>query len=137
MNYTIRQIASPIDRSSKLYYCVGTSSGVTGIREIARRISQSCTLTTVDIVAVLEGFLQYLPQYLIEGYSVKLSDFGILKLSLKSQGHLKAADCSTDDIMQVRVRFLPGTLLKNTLKSDITYTYRKDADSASSAENQS
>ena len=121
MNYSVRKISSPQDRSEQLYYCTAVSSGLVGIRDIAKRISQSCTLNTVDIVAVLEGFLQFLPDYLINGNSVKLSDFGILRLSIKSIGHLKATECSASDIKKVRVRFLPGTLLKSALTEDITY----------------
>ena len=78
-------------------------------------------MTPTDIVAVIENFLDKIPQYLKSSNRIRLNKFGIFKLSFSSEGHEKKEDVSAKDIKCVRVLFMPSPELKKEL-SDVSYT---------------
>ena len=88
---------------------------------MAKEISKSCTLTPADVVAVIESFLDKMPEYLKSSNRIRLNKFGIFKLSFSSVGHEKAEDVSSNDIKNLRVLFTPSAELKREL-SDVSYT---------------
>ncbi len=116
MQYTIRRIPNPITKTNGLYYAIPHSSGVIGVREIANRIADGSTLTVIDVVAVLEGFLMRLPDFLAKGYTVQLGDFGSMRLTFKSVGKESKKDVTANDIGSVRVLFRSASELKKTLE---------------------
>jgi predicted histone-like DNA-binding protein len=97
------------------YYPSVVKSGDTSLRQLARRISEISTVSSVDTIAVLEGLLMVLPQALAAGQVVKLGDFGSFWLRVKTQGSATPEEVSANDILQVNPRFTPGKEFKTTL----------------------
>lgn len=87
------------------------------LRRIAEQIARHCTLPPADVTAVLEAFLSELPDYLMNGHSVRLGDFGLMKLSCSGEGRGTADDVTAREIKSLRVLFYPGVELKRKLSA--------------------
>ena len=62
------------------------SRGEMGIREIAERIHQMCTVTRADVMAVLTALEDIVSEGLQGGEIVRLGELGSLQLSLSGGG---------------------------------------------------
>ena len=98
------------------YYVQVVSSGKMSLRELARRISAISTVSVADVMAVLEGFLEIVPQTLAEGKIVNLGDFGSFSLTLSSTGAPDADSFTAANISKTSVRFRPGKEFAKTIK---------------------
>ena len=67
------------------YYASINAKGKRNIRYIAKEIADRSSLNEMDILSVLEGFLQIVPKTLIVGYTVDLGDVGNMGLTAKSE----------------------------------------------------
>lgn len=122
MMYSVTKRQNPLDRESdSKYYATAAYGEEIDVNDLAREISKSCTLTSADIVAVIESFLDKIPQHLKNSNRIRLNKFGIFKLSFSSVGHESEKDVSSKDIMKTRVLFMPSAELKKEL-SDVGYT---------------
>lgn len=120
--YSITTRKNPLDRKSdSKYYAMAAYGEEIDVNDLAKEISKSCTLTPADIVAVIESFLDKMPQYLKNSNRIRLNKFGIFKLSFSSVGQERKEDVSSKDIKNVRVLFMPSAELKKEL-SDVGYT---------------
>ena len=122
MMYSVTKRQNPLNREADSKYYVSAEYGEEiDVNALAKEISKSCTLTSADIVAVIESFLDKMPQYLKSSNRIRLNKFGIFKLSFSSVGHEKAENVSSNDIKNLRVLFTPSAELKKEL-SDVSYT---------------
>ena len=122
MQYTVVQRRNPQKpEEAKKFYPAPVYSGEITLRSLAEDISHTCTLTQADVSAVMESLLQKLPLLLAGGHSVRLGDFGIIKLSFSAKGKEKKEEVTAAEIKNTRVLFLPGVELKKRLQ-DISYT---------------
>ncbi|MDD6898699.1 MAG: HU family DNA-binding protein [Treponema porcinum] len=122
MMYSVKQRQNPLDRDAESkFYATAVYGEEIDVNDLAKEISKSCTLTTADIVAVIESFLDKMPQYLKNSNRIRLNKFGIFKLSFSSSGHEKKENVSSYDIKNLRVLFTPSAELKKEL-SDVCYT---------------
>ena len=103
------------------YYAKAKQSGVVDIKRIANDISKYCTLTTPDIIAVLQSFLEKFPEYLMDSQRVNLQPFGSYKLALNANSQENKEDVTAKTINGVRVLFTPSVDLKHAL-SKVTFT---------------
>jgi len=116
MQYTVVQRRNPQKpEEAKKFYPAPVYSGEITLRSLAEDISQTCTLTQADVSAVMESLLQKLPLLLAGGHSVRLGDFGIIKLSFSAKGKEKKEEVTAAEIKNTRVLFLPGVELKKRL----------------------
>lgn len=122
MMYSVTKRQNPLDRKGdSKYYAMAAYGEEINVNDLAKEISKSCTLTPVDIVAVIESFLDKIPQYLKKSNRIRLNKFGIFKLSFSSVGQISKDDVSSKDIKNIRVLFMPSAELKKEL-SDVGYT---------------
>ena len=103
------------------YYARANQTGMIDILKIAKDISSFCTLTTTDIVAVLQSFIERIPAYLMDSKSVNLKPFGIFKLALNSESQEKEEDVTAKTKKGVRVLFKPSNELKKIF-NDVTFS---------------
>ena len=54
------------------------------VMDLAKDISDACTLNVTDVEAVLTSLVRKLPQYLNNGFKIQLGHFGRVKLSFSS-----------------------------------------------------
>lgn len=98
------------------YYPTVVSQGHSDLRAIADRITQMSTVTSVDTMAVLEAILMVIPDELAKGNIVELGELGSFRLTALASGEARPEDVSKRNIKEVKVRFKPGKLFKQTLK---------------------
>jgi predicted histone-like DNA-binding protein len=97
-------------------YANAVNAGRLTIKDFAKEIEGRSSLTRGDIENVLNNFLDVLPTFLKLGLSVKLGEFGTMRLSLVSEGVDEDKQFTANNIKGVKVIFTPGVELKNSLR---------------------
>ena len=126
MKIKLQKKKNPQKRSEEKYYANPVNLGRKTLRDIAHDIAGRSSLTRGDIENVLSNFVDRLPSYLRDGFSVQLSDFGTMRLTLSSEGSLTEKAFKTESI-KPRVTFTPGVELKAALR-DNSYETVKEKD---------
>ncbi len=97
------------------YYSISKANKTIDLRYIATRIARESTVSVVDAKAVLEGFIQVIPDELIRGNNIKLDEFGYFRTTLKSEGAESEIQFTNSNIKKVNVRFRPAKEFSKTL----------------------
>lgn len=123
---------NPADRESgeMKYYAQSQARGEMGIREIAERIHQMCTVTRADVMAVLTALEDIVTEGLQGGEIVRLGELGSLQLSLSGEGSATEDTYSDTLIDKVRVLFRPGMVMQEAINNlafeRVPVKYKKD-----------
>lgn len=123
MFYRLVQKANPLDQEHKQRYATSVNAGKIDTRMIAKTLSQKSSLTTGDVMNVLENLMEEIPRRLSQGYSVSLWELGTFRLSLSSQGVKEQKEFNTRTIKK-KVVFLPSKSFKSELKT-IPFEHKK------------
>jgi predicted histone-like DNA-binding protein len=99
----------------KKYYPSIRARGRMTLRQLAEKAADMSTLTTVDVLAVIESLLAIIPQELENGRIVDLGDFGNFWLRSTSEGSTKPEQVRGDKITSLIPRFMPGKRFKQAL----------------------
>ena len=99
------------------YYPMVKSTGKVTLRQLAERIADISTVSSVDVVAVLEAFLTIVPQELANGNLVSLGDFGTFSLRVRSEGADSEDDVTAHKITKTLTSFRPGKWFQKALNS--------------------
>ena len=102
---------NPQKREEVKFYANPVNLGHKSLDDIARDIAGRSSLTRGDVSNVLYNFIDCLPHYLRDGFSIQLGEFGSMRVTLSSKGAEKEEDFKTATI-KPRVVFTPGTELK-------------------------
>ncbi|WP_300725366.1 HU family DNA-binding protein [uncultured Bacteroides sp.] len=97
------------------FYAQAQARGEMGIRTMAERIQNACTVTRADIMAVLIALSEVVSEGLQNGEIVRLGDLGSLQVSLSSKGAETQDDFTASMISKTRVNFRPGEDLAKAL----------------------
>ena len=97
------------------YYATVKSDGRADTITIAKSINKMSTVSAPDTLAVLEAFLDVVPEKLADGKIVELGDFGTFRLTVSSEGAALADDVTARSITDTRVIFTPGKRFKQLL----------------------
>lgn len=118
VKYNLIERANPLDREApKKWYPSIQASGRITTRNLAERASQMSTLTTADIMAVIESLLTIIPDELSKGNIVELGDFGSFWLRINAEGAENEGMVRTSNIQNVLPRFTPGKEFKKALET--------------------
>lgn len=98
------------------YYPRLKSNGEVDLREIADDISHISTVSQADTMAVIEGLIQKIPQYLADGKIVRLGELGSFYLSIQAEGSPSAEAVNAAKIKKNRLHFRAGKLVQKMLK---------------------
>ena len=115
MKIYLQERANPQDRTKKKLYGTVFNLGPKTLHEISTDIAGRSSLTRGDIENVLSNFVDRVPTYLLDGFSVQMGEFGTIRISISSKGAAKAKEFNTDTI-KIRVIFTPGVAFKKRLK---------------------
>ena len=118
------QRKNPQKKSEVKFYASPVNAGKKTLRDIAKDIAGRSSLTRGDIENVLTNFMECLPSYLRDGFSVQLGEFGTVRLTLSSEGALNEKAFKTETI-KPRVTFTPGVELKAALRDNSYETPKK------------
>ena len=124
MKIKMVQRKNPQKKSEVKFYASPVNAGKKTLRDIAKDIAGRSSLTRGDIENVLTNFMECLPSYLRDGFSVQLGEFGTVRLTLSSEGALDEKTFKTETI-KPRVTFTPGVELKAALRDNSYETPKK------------
>lgn len=117
IEYSLAERGNPADsKAPKKFYAAAKSTGDTSVRGLAKRISDISTVSTVDVMAVLEALFQVVPGELTEGRIVRCGDFGSFFTTLKSAGAPSEKEFNSALIDSVTVKFRPGKLFAQAIQ---------------------
>lgn len=117
IEYTLAERGNPAKpTAAKKFYATAKSTGETTVRDLAKRISGISTVSTVDVMAVLEAFFQTVPEELADGHIVRFGDFGSFSTSLSSEGAATEKEFNAALVSSVRVKFRPGKLFAQAMQ---------------------
>ena len=109
IEFALRQKPNPRDLTApRKYYAVTQYNGDLSLREIATWISRESTVSLMDTMAVLEGLVQVMPAFMLDGKIIKLDDFGSFRVSIASEGADTAENFDQSMIKRIKVLFRPG-----------------------------
>lgn len=106
-------------------YANPVNVGKKTMHDIAKDIAGRSSLTRGDIENVLFNFIDRLPSYLRDGFSVQLGEFGTMRLTLSSEGAATVKAFKTETI-KPRVTFTPGVELKVALRENSYETVKEE-----------
>ena len=132
MKIKLQKKKNPQKRTEEKFYANPVNLGKKTLRDIARDIAGRSSLTRGDIENVLTNFMECLPSYLRDGFSVQLGEFGTMRLTLSSTGALDEKSFKVETI-KPRVTFTPGVELKNGLRDNLYELPRKKKESLTPA----
>ena len=117
IEYSLVERGNPTKPAApKRLFAVAKSTGDTTVRGLAKRISDISTVSTVDVMAVLEALFQVVPGELTEGRIVRCGDFGSFFTTLKSDGAASEKEFNPALIGAVTVKFRPGKLFAQAIQ---------------------
>ena len=111
------------------FYASPVNVGKKTLRDIAQDIAGRSSLTRGDIENVLSNFMDCLPHYLRDGFSVQLGEFGTMRLTLSSEGAATVKAFKTE-MIKPRVTFTPGVELKAALRENSYETVKEENSSS-------
>ena len=117
MKYRIVQRINPLNKDETKFYAAPQYTEELTVMDLAKDISDACTLNVTDVEAVLTSLVRKLPMYLKIGFKIQLGNLGRVKLSFSSKGFAKAEDVDANSITSKRILFTPSTELKNEIES--------------------
>ena len=107
------------------FYASPVNVGKKTLRDIAHDIAGRSSLTRGDIENVLANFMDCLPHYLRDGFSMQLGEFGTMRLTLSSEGATTVKAFKTE-MIKPRVTFTPGVELKAALRENSYETVKEE-----------
>jgi predicted histone-like DNA-binding protein len=118
VKYSIVERGNPQDQAApKKFYPSLQSSGRKTLRELSKRITQMCTVSSPDTLAVIESMLVVIPEELAAGNIVELGDFGSFWLRSSSEGADEEDKVSASQVTNLLPRFNPGKEFKKALSA--------------------
>ena len=118
VKFSVTPRKDPRDQSSQpKYYATVRSNGRIDTHGVARDINKMSTVSSVDTAAVLEAFMNVVPDQLADGKIVELGDFGTFRVSVSSEGAEMPEAVTTRSITDVRILFQPGKRFKKLINN--------------------
>ena len=112
MKYRIAKRTNPLNKTEEKYYAAPQYMEELTVLDLAKDISDACTLNVTDVEAVLISLVRKLPMYLKNGFKIQLGNFGRVKLSFSSKGYENAENVDGSSITSKRILFTPSPELK-------------------------
>ena len=99
MKYRIVKRINPLNKTEEKYYAAPQYMEELTVLDLAKDISDACTLNVTDVEAVLQ-----------------LGNFGRVKLSFSSKGYESPENVDASSITSKRILFTPSSELKNEIE---------------------
>lgn len=116
MKYRIVKRINPLNNTESKYYAAPQYMEELTVLDLAKDISDACTLNVTDVEAVLTSLVRKLPLYLKSGFKIQLGNFGRVKLSFSSKGYENPENVDASSITSKRILFTPSSELKNEIE---------------------
>ena len=110
-----RKIPGKPTEPEKFYATIVRPNNVK-LETLAKRISEISPVNELDTKLALQALIFVLPEYLSEGATAELGDFGRLMVTINSKGSDTEEDFSKELIKGITITYYPSTKVKKILK---------------------
>lgn len=86
-----------------------------GANDLVDTIAKNSYVPRTYVAATLEGIMTAMENYLLNGHSIELPNFGFFTLSCDCKVAKTAAEAGMDQFKKLNIKFRPSTALKNKL----------------------
>ena len=118
ISYKIIERVNPQDVTApKKHYAAVAANGSVDFESLAEIISEQCTVTDTDCLAVLNVLEKNIVRELREGRIVRLGKLGNFQVGLSSEGFDTAAEVTADAVKKSRILFRPAKKMKALLQN--------------------
>ncbi|MDF1550309.1 MAG: HU family DNA-binding protein [Bacteroidales bacterium] len=98
------------------YYLRSARREKLNITDIAKLLEKRSSISRTDIVAVLTGLTDLIPDLLLDNKSVKLGELGIFSLDIKSEASTALKEATWRKIKKLRINFRVGKTLQKAIQ---------------------
>ncbi|WP_340203024.1 HU family DNA-binding protein [Ascidiimonas sp. W6] len=126
MSVTFRTIQkrNPQDlTATPKYYALAIPKGTSDIDRLSELIADGSTVRQADVYEVIIGLVNAIQGELKQGRNVVLGKLGTFSLGVNSEGVEEEEKVTANQIKKARIRYRPGTKIRNMLK---TLRYQKE-----------
>lgn len=109
--------ANPQNRDEEKFYLALDYSPEINIIKLSEEISYASSINLLDVRAVLESLLNFVPEHIMNGNTVRLGDFGIFKLGIVSKGVAVEKEVTAKNILRTHILFRPGQVMWNKIQN--------------------
>tara|TARA_B110001454_G_scaffold217200_1_gene241992 strand:+ start:654 stop:1154 length:501 start_codon:yes stop_codon:yes gene_type:complete len=118
ISYKIVPRKNPQDLTvASRYYAAVTPNGSVGFESLAEIISEQCTVTDTDCLAVLNVLEKNIIRELKEGRIVRLGKLGNFQVGLSSDGFDTPEEVTASAVTKSRILFRPAKKMKALLQN--------------------
>ncbi len=118
INLKTVQRPNPKDaKAPRKFYVSAQSAGEVTLEKMSESISEKCTLTDTDVLAVLSALTREMTTHLMDGKIVRFGTFGSFQLGLSSDGVATEAEASRLLVRGARIRFRPGRRIEDSMRN--------------------
>lgn len=103
--------------AARKYYAAVVTNGSVDFETLAEMISEQCTVTETDCLAVLNVLEQNIVRELKQGRIVRLGKLGNFQVSISSEGHDTENEVSAQSITNSRIIFRPAKKMRQLLSN--------------------
>jgi predicted histone-like DNA-binding protein len=100
----------------QLWFPKLTGSSKISQKEIARIMEKRSSASLADVSMVMSGFLDLLPELLLDGNTVHLDHLGTFRLHAKVTPESSPEKVTANNIKELRISFIPGKDIKEELQ---------------------
>ncbi|WP_321332062.1 HU family DNA-binding protein [uncultured Bacteroides sp.] len=105
------------DSAVRFYPQLVTMGQSANLDSIAYKMKEASSLSVGDIQSVLTNFVEAMRSSLYNGQSVNIRDFGVFSLSAHTTGAETEKECSTKNIVSMKINFRPSSSVRPSLTS--------------------
>jgi len=98
------------------YYAMATQRQTIDYYQLATDISSRCTLRQSDVISTLVAMSELIPEYILNGYSIKLNKIGILSAMINTEGKETPEKVTPQSIKGLKMHFRPDNEIKKQLR---------------------
>lgn len=99
------------------YYAAVTPNGSVDFESLAEMISEQCTVTDTDCLAVLNVLEKNIVRELKEGRIVRLGKLGNFQVGLSSEGFATEKEVTAAAVKKSRILFRPAKKMRDLLQN--------------------
>ena len=102
---------------TKKWYAIKANTGRVNLEQMSSDITEFCSLSEPDVLAVIRALLKLMPRYIKDGKIIEMGSLGNLRLNFSSTGHATEEEVSGSSIYRPRLSFYANSKLQETLNN--------------------
>lgn len=112
-----RNMGKDAGTTPRKMYAQAVNNGYVSFDELCKEISETCTLTSADVKAVMDRMNFTLNKNLKAGRIVQFGEIGNFRIAVGSTGSKTADDFNSSQIKKPKIVFYPGSYLQSTRRA--------------------